>query len=216
MSTIELKCTHCNKSFVQLTRYYNYHSKKKPGYKFFCSSSCQREFNGGTTVVACQECGKNFKKNNSAIKTGKGNFCTRNCAGKYNNRKRYENGQASPLKLPRPKCISNSCVNEAFRTRGGYCAECIKEKKHYQGSGSIILQTIEFASRRGGANRYDSIRANARHQYRDELNNPCCEKCGYNKHVELCHIIPISAFPKDTIVEIVNRRDNIVFLCPIS
>jgi len=39
-------------------------------------------------------------------------------------------------------------------------------------------------------------------------------KCGYNTHVEVCHIKPINSFSDDTLMGVVNSKDNLVYLCP--
>ena len=63
------------------------------------------------------------------------------------------------------------------------------------------------------ANRYTLIRQNGGRIARDfKLIKQCF--CGYNKHVQLCHKISISEFPKNTLISIVNSPDNLVFLCP--
>ena len=36
-----------------------------------------------------------------------------------------------------------------------------------------------------------------------------CAKCGYDKHVELCHIKSMSSFPDSALVKEVNNRKNI-------
>jgi hypothetical protein len=150
-----------------------------------------------------------LKCNIKLIRRDQKKFCSKSCAGSYN-------GTAFPKRSKEkeqwPKC--HKCENKVAYRKGKYCRECIHNKEHYQGAGAIERQTISFASRRGGANRYDAIRANARFTYRDFLKTPCCEKCGYNKHVELCHKQSISSFPKDTLVADVNKRENILFLCP--
>ena len=38
--------------------------------------------------------------------------------------------------------------------------------------------------------------------------------CGYDKHVEICHIKSIGSFPTDTIVSDINSLDNLLSLCP--
>jgi len=61
---------------------------------------------------------------------------------------------------------------------------------------------------------FDNIRVHARWKFRNDGGQLKCEKCGYTKHTELCHIKSISSFPKETLVSIVNDRSNIMFLCP--
>jgi len=41
-----------------------------------------------------------------------------------------------------------------------------------------------------------------------------CELCGYDKHVEVCHIKPIADFPDTALVSEVNDISNIKILCP--
>jgi HNH endonuclease len=41
-----------------------------------------------------------------------------------------------------------------------------------------------------------------------------CTICGYDKHIEICHIKPISEFSKNSLVSEINSQDNLVALCP--
>lgn len=41
-----------------------------------------------------------------------------------------------------------------------------------------------------------------------------CNNCGYNKHVELCHIKPITSFDPSATIREVNALSNVVQLCP--
>lgn len=56
------------------------------------------------------------------------------------------------------------------------------------------------------------IREMARHLHVDILSKPCAA-CGYSRHVELAHIIPLSKFPDDATVATANARKNVVQLC---
>ena len=57
------------------------------------------------------------------------------------------------------------------------------------------------------------IRMLARSHFKDLLSKPCA-KCGYDKHVELCHIKAISSFTPDAKVKDVNSYENLIQLCP--
>jgi len=94
-----------------------------------------------------------------------------------------------------------------------FCDACIAHKKHLQGKDRNEA-TIEEIAARKGANHYDQIRGHANSLYKAEKTNPLCQRCGYNKHIEICHIRPISSFPKKTKLKTVNARENILFLCP--
>ncbi len=41
-----------------------------------------------------------------------------------------------------------------------------------------------------------------------------CHNCGYDKHVEICHIRAIGDFPDETPVSVVSGIENLVALCP--
>jgi len=40
-----------------------------------------------------------------------------------------------------------------------------------------------------------------------------CAVCGYDLHVEVCHIKDIKWYPDDTLVAVINHLDNLVALC---
>ena len=41
-----------------------------------------------------------------------------------------------------------------------------------------------------------------------------CQVCGYDKHVEYCHKVPIKAFLDSVMVQVVSGPENILVLCP--
>lgn len=47
-----------------------------------------------------------------------------------------------------------------------------------------------------------------------ELTKESCQVCGYDKHVELAHLKPVSSFEKTTKLKEINHPDNILVLCP--
>jgi predicted restriction endonuclease len=58
------------------------------------------------------------------------------------------------------------------------------------------------------------IRSRARYVYSRSHLPEVCFICGYDKHVEICHVRAINDFPNDTPVAIVNDLANLVALCP--
>lgn len=62
-----------------------------------------------------------------------------------------------------------------------------------------------------GANRYSAVRLDARTRNKYAKK---CEKCGYDKHVEVCHIKPIHSFDLETSLEVINDKNNLIILCP--
>lgn len=41
-----------------------------------------------------------------------------------------------------------------------------------------------------------------------------CARCGYDKHVEICHIKPVSEFSDDVPIGVINHTENLLLLCP--
>lgn len=60
---------------------------------------------------------------------------------------------------------------------------------------------------------YSSIIGNARDVYKRSGKPKICSVCGYDKHVEICHIKPVSSYNVETILEI-NDISNLIALCP--
>jgi len=57
------------------------------------------------------------------------------------------------------------------------------------------------------------LRDDARKQYLSALPYECV-RCGYDKHIEVCHRRSLASFPDDTPISVVNSLDNLVGLCP--
>lgn len=41
-----------------------------------------------------------------------------------------------------------------------------------------------------------------------------CSNCGYNKHVEVCHIKSVSSFDNNIKISEINNINNLIYLCP--
>jgi hypothetical protein len=67
-----------------------------------------------------------------------------------------------------------------------------------------------------GSNRYTKIRRAARTVINNAIhpNDRKCSKCGYDKHIEVCHIKSIKDFDLETPISVINSLDNLMLLCP--
>lgn len=149
----------------------------------------------------CITCQRELKTKNQK------KFCSTSCAAKHNN-------VHFPKRIAElQKCKSESCEKLIKGKATSYCPDCITSKKHLRGN-DRNESTIEEMVTRIGSNRYDQIRTHAHTLYKSERANPSCQCCGYDKHIELCHIHSIASFPKNTKLKVVNARENILFLCP--
>jgi hypothetical protein len=124
-------------------------------------------------------------------------YCSKSCATRFNN------------KIPKRK-LKNKCkvCSEFISSKRTYCDKCLNDalckdmtlqeaiyEKHHKSSAFALVRS----------------RARSTEKYK---NTKCCEKCGYSKHVQACHIKPISSFPKNTLISKINEEKNIIILCP--
>ena len=85
--------------------------------------------------------------------------------------------------------------------------------KHLPGGKNLADKTIkEIMRERNNSSRFNNIRKHSRIITSKRIQK--CYNCGYDKHVETCHIKNISKFPLDTKISIVNHPDNLILLCP--
>lgn len=63
-------------------------------------------------------------------------------------------------------------------------------------------------------NKFTKIRRHARYKCDKIGLLKKCQRCDYDKHVEVCHIKSISSFDENTDIDVVNDLSNIIVLCP--
>ena len=147
----------------------------------------------------CHACKKPITKTQREIeksKTGRV-FCSPSCAAKTNNK--------NQIKRPRTKkCRTcDNLITSGFT----FCKGCW-EKQLIDLSSLTLLCCIE----KDHHNKYSIIKNHAREITKNKEQK--CSKCGYDKHVETCHIKEISSFSLDTLVTEINHPDNLLLLCP--
>lgn len=71
-----------------------------------------------------------------------------------------------------------------------------------------------FGDRKNWQSARSSIQKNARKVYFEYNKMPSCVICGYNKHVEVAHIKPVSNFGDNASIEEINSITNLIGLCP--
>jgi len=145
----------------------------------------------------CNHCGN---------KTNNPKFCSKSCAAIYNNK-------LFPKRATTRLCTK--CDNTVKSCRHSLCNDHWIE---YQQKFSKEKTIGDYRNKLSVRGKHPSwlhshIRLFAKSWNKDLLKLPCAH-CGYSKHVELCHIKAISLFSDDTILEIVNNKDNLIQLCP--
>ena len=152
-------------------------------------------------MIYCNFCGKPVQRTLSEIaRNTTGRFyCSSACAASVNN--------CAAVKRKRRKSCRR--CGSLILSNVTYCALCYPAK-HYL-TGKTLAAAV---GNRKDANRYTGIRGNARKAFFASDRPKCCAVCGYDKHIEVCHVRDISEFPMDTLISVVNSLDNLVALCP--
>lgn len=142
----------------------------------------------------CLQCG---------IETVNPKFCCKGHAVTYNNK-------TSPKRKPEGKCFACGLPCSASRKR---CPSCISKRSWKK---SIGVETLGSMRGKGNANRggrYPYIRVHSRNTYIESGQPMSCKVCGYNYHVDVCHIKDLRDYPEDTLISEVNHISNLVALC---
>ena len=164
--------------------------------------------------VKCSNCSKLFLKPLSEIKRSKTgrHFCSRSCSATFNN----VGIQRNPPKSRKCKKCNKTFFNSYKERRTVFCSNCSPSGLTY--SDLIKERTLkEYYQQNSLKDKHPSwrsapIRGLCRSWNKDLQKQPC-QNCGYSKHVELCHIKPVSSFSDDAKLKTVNSPDNLLVLC---
>lgn len=134
-------------------------------------------------------------------------FCSRSCAAKINN-------SLKPKKEKELKKCKH-CENLVHQERSLLCAYHFAQHQPEYIENFTLQEFCDREKVKKGhpSNKFCHVRYHAKSHHKDLKNLPC-HTCGYDKHVELCHIKAISSFPVTATVAEVNHFSNIVQLCP--
>lgn len=146
----------------------------------------------------CLNCGKQTKNPK---------FCSRSCSASVSNK-------LSPKRKIKRTC--SKCDSVVRNYRSTLCQKHWDEYSEWDKNNrrsKTIQELIEKRSNLHRSSAYADIRNFARFDHKDLLLKPC-NNCGYDKHVELCHIKPISEFSLEATINDVNAASNVIQLCP--
>jgi predicted restriction endonuclease len=142
-------------------------------------------------IINCKQCNK---------ETTNPKFCSRSCAASYTNR-------LFP-KRKKSQLFCKSCGIIIFPNKyETMCDSCNPFKKDWS---KITLASLQ---NRRSYQRNSQIRDLARQVINRQNIEKKCKICGYDKHVDVCHIKPISAFSLDDTISKINSSDNLILLC---
>lgn len=128
-------------------------------------------------------------------------FCSRSCAAKFTNR------------TPKRK-LTNTCKDCSIKIRSSR-ARCTSCNQKWRDANLFQDMTLKEAiyEKHHKSSAFALVRSRAR-QVAKKLGLDTCQNCGYNKHVEIAHIKPISSFSEEIMLSVINSPDNIMALCP--
>lgn len=200
---IPIRCARCAKELLR--RKGDVLSNIKHKRQTFCNSSCaslsqQERLGRFSSVVSCKQCGNECKKQTRDLLNNKHAFCSRSCAATFNN-----------LLSVKPPILCNRCGNPVKHRSRKYCDGCKSWRS--ERVDNMTLGDVMYAKGPSSVEaKWSIVRGRARTLYKNEIEFGC-ENCGYSKHAEVCHIKGIPSFSLETLVKVVNDRDNILILC---
>lgn len=138
---------------------------------------------------------------NCNTKTSNPRFCSQSCSAIYNNK-------LNPKRKKEGVCKNCGAV---IRSAWAYCENCTGRRTTRQIDDLTLKEAIYNEHHRSSA--FALVRTRARAALKS-LGKTSCEKCGYSKHIECCHIKPISSFPDTIKLSQINDPTNLLALCP--
>lgn len=193
MKEIELVCENknCNKSFKRRLSSHNY-SVKRGRKNHFCSAKCNTEYQ------------KHYRRSiseNQKHVTKISVPCTY-CSKQIIRKKK---------RLKKNNFCSTSCANRArYRIK----KVKVKPKK------ITNFEKLKTLSKGNVFEKYKSwqtarsmIAKHARKVLHESHLDKKCHVCGYNLHVEVCHIRDVKDFPSSVKLEKINSLENLIYLC---
>lgn len=142
----------------------------------------------------CKLCNKEIKveENTKVSETRRKVFCSRSCAASFNNK----------ITKKRIKIVKRKLINRE---------KILLPKFNFL----LNKSKIEiFKSHKNWQSARTSIRRHATYIFQLTGNNKKCHECGYDKHVEICHIKAVSDFSDDSSILDINHTTNLIALCP--
>lgn len=202
-----MRCEQCSHTFHKPKHDIQGHQRR------FCSKACQTIAQKKPRIaLQCKRCDKPIERTQAELDKAAAygqttHFCSQACAAAVNLPRVRRLG---PKKRPCKACGREYVKTETHQSTM-HCPACKRVDQYARKA----LQEIEDMLCNQGKHRswvFSAVRAKARHQHAQLLKSPC-PICAYTKHVELCHIKPITHFPKDTLISKVNERTNVIPLC---
>lgn len=155
--------------------------------------------------VICKQCKTSCEKQPGEIKKNKNVFCSRSCAASFNNKKYPKRGVA---KVYQCKDCSKQVTNHTYIR----CQKC--KRKHTLSVFNKRTIGDTLYAKADSSLKFNQIRARARTVLELAEIPKECHDCGWDKHVQVAHLKPLSSFAMTALVGEANSLDNLQYLCP--
>lgn len=134
----------------------------------------------------CKNCGNIIEvRDKEKVSTVRNRlFCGQSCAASFNNKERKKDKIIKIVKRENFKYLTDKTKEELF-----------SERESWQSARTAIRRHAQFI-------------------YDKEIGKKFCHNCGYDKHIETCHIKSVSSFSNDTLISTINDSKNLIGLCP--
>jgi hypothetical protein len=135
----------------------------------------------------CKCCGEIIKvgEKQKVSEVRKKYFCNQSCSAIFNNKKREKNIPTQKKDRPEKFSYLNGLTKREF----------------------FEMKEIYYKFR-------SQIRKHAQYVYEKNEGGRVCKVCGYDKHIQVCHIKSVSSFKDDDLITDINSKNNLVGLCP--
>lgn len=127
-------------------------------------------------------------------------YCSLKCASISNNR------------LYQKRFPSKDKFCDCGRRKEKRARHCIACKREVYSTRTLADALIEKYKDSG--NRWNQVRKQARIRMEQWKVPKVCSDCGWEKHVEVIHVKGITTFPLNTLLVVVNSKENLKYLCP--
>lgn len=195
----DIRCPDCGSTNFHRRGFYPDTRKAK-----FRCTNCRRSFQEGSLPKTEYQTHKVEKKlcPNCGQTTTNPKFCSIPCAAAYNL-------QFVPPKQ-RKQRFCKDC-GQPVEGRITKCADCKRRDGQIADWNTRTLGDVQASTLYQA---HAAIRRLARRIYFASDLPRACNRCGYDKHFEVCHIQPINSFSSDTTIATINNLSNLIALCP--
>ena len=204
---LPLECKNCTSTFYKFKKEISQTIKGQGRRKMeFCSRQCLEKGKNPPIISHCKVCQKEISRIRSVFNANKNHFCSKSCSASYNN--------TLPRKRMEKKGKCKKC-NTAIYSGIDYCFECRRIVKGKFFVAAFLDSEwwkcikIKELSPKNRTTKNVLIRQIARKIFKKSNPKQCsCSNCGYNKHIEVCHIIALKDFDDERTLGEVNHDKN--------